>query len=158
MDVTGAAAVIVASHGNAEEGVLAAALTAGVPYVALVASPKRGTAVRAELQLPSELRDLLHTPAGLDIGARTPAEIAISILAQIIAERHSDPAPTRPGVSAVPQEVTLAVTQVAIDPICGMKVAVAPSSVSLRDGGETLYFCCEGCRERYAREHDLATH
>ncbi len=80
------AAVIVASHGHEEEFVLASALRAGVPYVGLVASERRGAAVRAALDVPDELRAQLHTPAGLDIGARTPAEIALSIFAEIVAE------------------------------------------------------------------------
>ena len=80
-DETDAAAVVVASHGEDEEAVLTRALNAGVPYVALVASPRRGRAVRDSLDVPEALRDRLHTPAGLDIGARTPIEIAISVLA-----------------------------------------------------------------------------
>jgi xanthine dehydrogenase accessory factor len=84
-----AAAVIVCTHGNREDAVLAHALRAGVPYVALVASPRRGRTVTAELDVADELRARLHTPAGLDIGARTPDEIAISILAEVIAEQHS---------------------------------------------------------------------
>ena len=58
--------MIVASHGNGEEAVIAEALRAGVGYVALVASPKRGAAVRAELDVPAELAAQLHTPAGLE--------------------------------------------------------------------------------------------
>jgi xanthine dehydrogenase accessory factor len=80
-----AAAVVVASHGRDEEDILAAALTGGVPYVGLVASPARGAAVREALEVPDELKAQLRTPAGLDIGARTPEEIALSILAQIVA-------------------------------------------------------------------------
>ena len=93
VEVAGAAAVIVASHGNGEEAVISEALRAGVSYVALVASPKRGAAVRAELDVPEELAAQLHTPAGLNIGARTPAEIAISILAQMVECHHADPVP-----------------------------------------------------------------
>ncbi|MGZ4350182.1 MAG: XdhC family protein, partial [Solirubrobacteraceae bacterium] len=66
-EVSGAAAVIVASHGNGEEAVIGEALRGGVGYVALVASPRRGAAVRAELDVPEELAAQLHTPAGLDI-------------------------------------------------------------------------------------------
>jgi xanthine dehydrogenase accessory factor len=83
-------ALVVASHGRDEEAALAAALTAGVPYVGLVASEKRGARVRAALDVPDELRERLHTPAGLAIGARTPAEIALSILAEIVRERRAD--------------------------------------------------------------------
>jgi xanthine dehydrogenase accessory factor len=85
----GDAAFVVASHGTAEEEALSAALLEGIPYVALVASRLRGAAIRAALDVPDALRAQLHSPAGLDLGARTPTEIAISILAEVVAERHS---------------------------------------------------------------------
>ena len=128
-DETDAAAVVVASHGEDEEAVLSRALLAGVPYVALVASPRRGRAVRDALDVPEALRERLHTPAGLDIGARTPTEIAISVLAQIIASR-----------TAQPHVIS------AVDPVCGMEVVVGDTTPSF----EGLYFCCEGCRSKYA--------
>ena len=80
------AALIIASHGHGEEPLLAQALRAGVPYVGLVASRRRGAAVLASLDVTDEQRARVHTPAGLDIGARTPAEIAVSIYAQLVAE------------------------------------------------------------------------
>jgi xanthine dehydrogenase accessory factor len=88
-DVTGegVVAAIVASHGRGEEEALEAAVRAGVPYVGLVASRKRGEAVVAGLDLDDAQRAAIHTPAGLDIGARTPREVALSILAEIIAAR-----------------------------------------------------------------------
>jgi xanthine dehydrogenase accessory factor len=161
-----AAAVVVSSHGNGEEAVLAQALRAGVPYVALVASPRRGAAVIAELDVADELRAQLHTPAGLNIGARTPAEIAISILAELVAEQHSHPliveasasdAASGPevgvsvGLAAGPSSELATTTT---DPVCGMTVAVSPASQQLRlADGDTVYFCGPGCLERYAREH-----
>lgn len=137
--LAGAAAVIVASHGNEEERLLSAALAAGVPYVALVASPPRGAAVREGLEVPVELAAQLHTPAGLDIGARTPAEIAISILAELVAEHHAEP-PGRPAAHAK-------------DPVCGMPVAVAAATPQLDLAGSRVYFCGERCRESYAAQH-----
>lgn len=95
-ELAGATAVVVASHGHNEEPVLTAALSAGVPYVALVASEVRGAAVRDSLDLASELKGQLHTPAGVDIGAETPAEIAIAILAELVVIEHADPALGRP--------------------------------------------------------------
>jgi xanthine dehydrogenase accessory factor len=135
----GDAAVIVASHGADEEHVLAEALRAGVPYVALVASARRGEAVRAELDLPAELRAQLHTPAGLDIGASSPEEIAISVLAELIAEHHAHP-------------VTTALAS-AVDPVCGMEVAVTDATAFLDGEGGRVYFCGSGCREAYAAQH-----
>ena len=143
----GDSAVIVASHGADEERVLATALSAGVPYVALVASEIRGAAVRAELEIPDPLRAQLHTPAGMAIGARTPEEIAISILAQVVSERHAHPDATL-AAGAAP-----APAAVAIDPICGMEVVVSEASLSLEAAGGRVYFCGEGCRRAYAGQH-----
>ena len=140
------AALVVASHGDAEERVLVRALEVGVGYVALVASPRRGAAVRESLDVDGALRSLVHTPAGLDLGARAPADIAISILAQMIALRTSH-APE----SSAPEPV-----RTAVDPVCGMNVMVSESSPHLEVGGEDFYFCCEGCRAAYAAEHSHA--
>ena len=132
------AALVVASHGDDEEAALARALQAGVGYVALVASPRRGTAVLEALDVDDALRSLVHTPAGLDIGAHAPADIAISILAQMVAERTTH-APASP--------------ETAIDPVCGMQVAVSHATPNLCIGNERVYFCCEGCKSTYAAEH-----
>lgn len=172
-------AVVVATHGRAEEEVLARALREGAPYVGLVASRRRGDAVRAELDVPDELRAQLHSPAGLDIGGRTPAEIALSILAEIVAEaraaaprgsasvpraavstaspgaasaRDSESADAvSTGAAASPGAASSITT--AVDPICGMEVAVTPATISYEHDGVTEYFCCEGCRDRYVAEH-----
>ena len=76
-------ALVVAAHGSDE---------VGLPYVGLVASPKRGASVVDELRgegVPEELLGRLDTPAGLDIGARTPAEVALSIVARIVEVRRA---------------------------------------------------------------------
>jgi xanthine dehydrogenase accessory factor len=138
------AAVIVASHGSGEERALAAALAAGVPYVALVASAARGEAVRAALAVPDELRAQLHTPAGLKIGARSPQEVAIAILAELVSEHHAHPAPA---AAVAPGPAS------ARDPICGMEVAVTAATIHHDIDGERAYFCCEGCRAAYAARH-----
>jgi xanthine dehydrogenase accessory factor len=145
----GASAVVVAEHGRAEEELLTLALRQGVPYVGLVASPKRGKGIRAALDVPDELRDQLQSPAGFDIGARTPPEIAVSILAEIIAERSARP-------RGAPQLPTFAPPAVAIDPICGMEVAMTEDSLSLEVDGERHFFCCDGCRDSFAAQHAVS--
>ena len=148
------AAVVVCTHGNGEEVVLAQALRAGVPYVALVASPRRGTAVVAALDLAGELRARLHTPAGLDIGARTPQEIAISILAELVAEQHSHPVLADAAAGTVAAATGARAPITATDPVCGMAVAISPASAQLTlADGDTVYFCGPGCRDRYASDH-----
>ena len=136
-------ALVVAAHGADELHALRAGLEAGLPYVGLVASRKRGDGVIGELRgdgVPKELAELIDVPAGLDIGARTPAEIALSILAKIVAVRRGPAAAAR----------------TAVDPICGMTVATVPSTPSLTYAGETFYFCCEGCKGRFEQQREHA--
>ncbi|MGN9839839.1 XdhC family protein [Nonomuraea sp. H19] len=77
-------AVLVASHGVAEEPVLRAALAKGVPYIGLIAGRKRGAAVLARVEGGERVR----VPAGLDIRARTPGEVAVSVYAELISLRR----------------------------------------------------------------------
>ncbi len=133
----GAAAVVVASHGRGEEEILAAALAAGVPYVGLVASRRRGAAV---VQVLAPHGQRIHTPAGLDIGGHSPGEVAVSILAEIIASR-----PVKPAV--VPDPV--ATVGDAVDPVCGMTVATVAASLHAEHGGVTHWFCGPGCRAAF---------
>ncbi|HKA03002.1 MAG TPA: XdhC family protein [Acidimicrobiales bacterium] len=132
-----ATAVVVASHGRHEEEVLAAALAAGVPYVGLVASRRRGAAVATTLRAGEALR----TPAGFDIGARTPGEIAVSVLAEIVAVRPRPP--------ASPPPVPAAAGRVVRDPVCGMDVVAAAPSEHADHDGVTSWFCGPGCRAAF---------
>lgn len=157
-----AAAVIVASHGRDEEPVLTAALRAGVPYVGLVASRRRGAQVAAALDLTVGEAHRLHTPAGLDIGSRTPEEIALSIFAEIISERWRSPAPPPPADAAVSQPEApppadaaarppeAAPAAEATDPVCGMTVAASEATPHVPHDGRMWYFCGPGCRQAFA--------
>ncbi|MBO0873268.1 MAG: XdhC family protein [Pseudonocardia sp.] len=137
-------AVVVASHGRDEAAVLRAALAEDVPYVALVASRKRAAGVLdelADLGVPRDQRTRIHAPAGLDIGARTASEVALSVLADIVAQR--------PRVHLPPPAPAQLGRQVALDPVCGMDVAVTPASLCAAHAGETVYFCGSGCRQAF---------
>jgi xanthine dehydrogenase accessory factor len=138
-------ALVVATHGQDEIAILHAGLETGLPYVGLVASPKRGAAVMEELRadgVAEELLEALETPAGLDIGARTPAEIALSIAARIIEVRRSRSEP--------PAQAT------AVDPVCGMTVVLGADTPSLEYDDETVYFCCAGCRRKFEERREPA--
>jgi xanthine dehydrogenase accessory factor len=143
-------ALVVAAHGRDELAALRAALEAGLPYVGLVASRVRGAAVADELRaegVAPERVAALETPAGLDISARTPHEIALSILARIVAVRRGGQ-PLSVRVVAPATEVATA-----IDPVCGMAVAATERTPHVEHEGRLVYFCCEGCRETWTRSH-----
>ncbi|MEA2393959.1 MAG: xanthine dehydrogenase accessory factor [Solirubrobacteraceae bacterium] len=139
------AAVVVASHGHDEEQFLQEALRHDVPYVGLVASHRRGDAVLASLDVDEALRERVHTPAGLDIGARSAEEIAVSILAEIIASRGERPAAAAAGSAPASRP---APARTAVDPVCHMEVVVTDATPTV-DG---RFFCCTGCRDAYAAD------
>jgi xanthine dehydrogenase accessory factor len=141
-------AVVVATHGRGEETVLEEALRASVGYVGLVASPRRGAAVVGSLEVDDALKARVHTPAGLDIGARTPAEVALSILAEIVAERPRPPAAPVRGPVLLP----MTAVETAIDPVCGMSVEMVETSLFLEHHGERVWFCGSGCKRAFASD------
>ena len=151
--VTGAAAVVVASHGRGEEAVLTSAVRAGVPYVGLVASRKRGAAVLERLELPAEAAARIHTPAGLDLGARGPQEIAVSILAEIIASRRQAGGGAALDDAAPPETAAPSATApTAIDPVCGMTVADVAGSLFAEHDSKRYLFCGSGCRDAFVAD------
>ncbi len=140
--------VLVTTMGHADEEALEAALAHAPRYVAVVASRRRFAEIRRTLVgrgVSAEALDRVKNPAGLDIGARLPEEIAASILAEIVRERRTPrlPLPDAGGRTGS------ALSRFATDPVCGMSVdREAPAAVSTR-GGVAYFFCCEGCRTRF---------
>ena len=137
--VTGEAAradaVVIASMGRDDEAALESALAGDAGYIGLVASSKRAAAVLDELGLDEEARVRVQSPAGLDLGPSSQEEIAVAILAELVAWRH-----TRS------QDM---LTEYAADPICGMSVAVAGAQHILEHDGTTYYFCSPGCLRKF---------
>jgi xanthine dehydrogenase accessory factor len=154
-------ALVVAAHGRDELHTLRRGLETSVPYVGLVASRKRGAGVLAELRadgVPDGQLELIDVPAGIDIGARTPGEIALSILARVVAVRRGERAAAldRTRVLAAASAPSSIPPPLAIDPICGMTVAAVAGTPSVQHDGETVYFCCEGCASKFRAQHELA--
>ena len=146
--VEGADAVVVATMGHGDEELLAAALESGAGYIGLVSSAKRAATVLADLRargLDEESVLRVRAPAGLDLGPSTQEEIAVAILAELVAWRHTrGEAP-----AAAPVE--------AVDPVCGMTVAVGPSTEQTVHEGVTVVFCSAHCRARFEEEPERYT-
>jgi xanthine dehydrogenase accessory factor len=135
-------AVVVATMGHGDEDALAAALAARTGYVALVASARRAGVVLSALRergLDEESLARVRSPAGLDLGPSTQEEIAVAILAELVAWRHS-----RAAVAPRAAEAT--------DPVCGMTVAVDAAKETVAHDGVVYAFCSRHCRERFEAE------
>jgi xanthine dehydrogenase accessory factor len=155
LPLTPRAAVVVATHGNFDEDALEGVLGSDAGYVSLVASRKRAVVVVESLRrrgVSPERIGRLKAPAGLDLGAVTPEEIAVSILAEVIQSRRS-------GKSAAQEADTAgAAAAEARDPICGMLVEIATARHRSEAAGRAVYFCCAHCKETFdaAPEHYTA--
>src|SRR5499425_2810337 len=121
LQITSRASVVVATHADSDEEVLERVLRTDAGYVSLVASRRRAGVILEALRargVPPDRVGRLKAPAGLDIGAVTPQEIAVSILAEIIQQRRSDKA----GATEAEQPAAPAIRIESKDPICGMMV------------------------------------
>lgn len=142
--------VIVATQGHHDEDTLERAVRAGPAFVGLVASRKRGEAVLAFLAdrgVPVEMLDKVKFPVGLDLGHTSHTEIAVAVLAELVALR----AKGELGLSGAGNEHA-AGPVTAIDLVCGMTVPADDSSRPLEHEGVTYYFCAPGCRVAFARD------
>ncbi len=143
--------VVVATMGHYDEEALEEVLSGQASYVGLVASPRRGRAVIDYLQdkgVSPEALQRVKYPAGVNIGAETPEEIALSILTEIVQRMRADwgGVPLEPAAQAVEVE--------SIDPICNMTVNVAESRYHSNYNGTTFYFCCLSCKEKFEQAPD----
>jgi len=140
---------VVATMGERDEEALATALRVGPAYVGVVASHRRFAQIRegaAARGVADGNLSRVKSPAGLDIGARAPEEIAVSILAEIVQVRRSI---ADDATSARPAGLPTAAPREEVDPVCGMRVAVAGARHAASALGRDWYFCCGGCRERF---------
>jgi len=135
---------VVATMGEDDEESVAAALAAQPAYLGVVASRTRFAQLRETLLLRGVTQEALErvkSPAGLDLGARLPEEVALSILAEVVQLRRLR-ADTTPAEEAPEGREEL-------DPVCGMTVAVATARHVGQYDGRTFYFCNPRCREKF---------
>ena len=147
--------VVVASHGNYDEDMLVAALRSDAPYVALIASKTRSAAILQYLR-ESDITDeqiaRLKYPAGLDFGAVTPEEIALSILAEIIQRRRRGDMDVGLAPNESKDKIASEAALEARDPVCDMLVEIATAHFISEYEGKTFYFCSAGCKRSFDKE------
>jgi xanthine dehydrogenase accessory factor len=151
--ITAQTFVVVSTQGEGDEEALEQAVKSDASYVAFVASKTKAAKVMEFLEERGVSREKIsrvRAPAGLNIGATSPEEIAVSILAEIVqiraGEAKSATKPAGPALNVIQNE--------AKDPICGMMVEKSKAKHKSEFQGKTFYFCCAGCRQKFEQSPD----
>lgn len=142
-ELTEASMVVVATQGDFDEPAVEAALHTPARYVGLVASAKRATAVTEWLRargISDDAMAKLHSPAGLDLGRIEHEEIAVAVLAELVALRAT---------GGFKEVVKVTQPETAIDPVCEMTVDIATARFVTEYQGTTYYFCAAGCQRAF---------
>jgi xanthine dehydrogenase accessory factor len=135
-------AIVVATMGRMDEDVLAAALRTPARYVGLIASARRAAVVIDALRtrgVEEEQLARVGSPAGLALGPGSQEEIAVAILAELVACFH--------------RTIGVAGSET-VDPVCGMTVAVTGAGQDVLHHGVRYWFCGPGCRARFEGDPD----
>lgn len=152
-NITATPYVIVCTQGEGDADAMAKALSLNAAYLSFVASRKKANGTYNELRSKGVKFDQLKTiktPAGLDIGAKTPEEVAISILAEIIHDFRKPGAEMTSSSTPLNEEnapqINLLNDDYYINPVCNIPVLKASAKHVLEHEGESVYFCCDGCK------------
>jgi xanthine dehydrogenase accessory factor len=174
--------VVVSTQGERDEEGLELALSTEAAYIAFVASRTKAEKILKSFAAAGATEASLkrvRAPAGMAIGAKSPEEIAVSVLAEIIqvkAARAQSAQAAQPTLaaqatqSAAPRlgKITLGEktpqsgesasgagrtsAEEATDPICGMTVKIARAKYISEYQGAHFYFCCAGCKEAFEQQ------
>ena len=143
--------VLVATQGQGDEEALEAALRSPAKQVLMIASRRKAERLRAVMRMrgidQSQLARM-QAPAGRDAGAKTPGEIAVVAVVEVLALLR--------GRVRVPMNAVAPVTAAAdgkfINPVCGVAVSIANPMHVENYEGVSYYFCCDGCRTTFLKD------
>ncbi|MEB3101396.1 XdhC family protein [Ferviditalea candida] len=143
--------VVIATMGVYDEESIRALAGIELSYAGLITSPKRKAKVLDWIKdqgLSAQFSSFISAPAGLDLGAVEPSEIAITILAEIIQYRRQKKRP------AVKFEARITERNEAIDPVCHMVVDMDKTLFKTEYQGKEYGFCCPHCRQAFLKDPD----
>ena len=146
--------IIVATQGENDEEAVKNALLSGGNYVSLVASPKKAQHVKDYLfmnKVKPQLIDTLRTPAGLNINAKLPEEVAISILADIIKNFRSENDTAEDKTENIKNDLS---ESYFINPVCNLPISKVDAKHIVDYKGHKVYFCCDGCKISFDKTPD----
>ncbi len=141
--------IVVATQGEDDEESIRKALETSCNYVGFISSLRKSVKIKeylAQTELSANRINELKTPVGMDINAKLPEEIAISILAEIV-QLFRDPKRKE-----VQEPDTVINDATSIHPVCSTPVSKKDAKHVLEYGGHTVYFCCDGCKVSFDTE------
>ncbi len=154
ISVDTATAVVVATQGHYDDAALAAALGTKARYIGLVASAKRAEAMREYLQsqgFSSDQLDRIVAPAGMDLGRIPNREIAVAVMADLVARRAQGEL-----INSALAAVSTRPTE-AKDPVCGMTVLVDSARYRSTHNGTNYFFCAASCQQAFQLDPEAFT-
>lgn len=144
--------VIVCTQGEGDLEALHKAISMGSQYLAFVSSRKKAQSIFTDLRRDKglgfdELKKI-KTPAGLDLGAKLPEEVAISILAEIVKQFRLDSQVDASDIAVLeaPNE------DYYMNPVCNIPIQKSTAKHILEHAGEKVYFCCDGCKVSFEKD------
>lgn len=145
--------IVVCTQGENDEQAIANALSANPASIAFVASRKKANSVYKTLRgmgITFDQLKKIKTPAGMDIGAKTPQEVAISILAEIIKSKYEQAVEQKDGLDTAPALNNN--PAIFINPVCQVPVDKATAKHVINFKEKDYYFCCDGCKVVFEKE------
>ena len=141
--------IVVSTQGEDDEESIRKALETSCNYVGFISSLRKSVKIKEYLEqteLSVNRINELKIPVGMDINAKLPEEIAISILAEIV-QLFRDPNRKED------QESDTAINDdTYINPVCRVAVSKKDAKHVLEYGAHTVYFCCDGCKVSFDTE------
>jgi len=144
--------VIVCTQGEGDLEALHSALNMNSEYLAFVSSPIKAQSIYTDLRTKGVTFDQLKkikTPAGLDLGAKLPEEVAISILAEIIKEFRIE---NKASIGEENESLAIPNDDFYMNPVCNIPIQKSTAKYVLEHAGEKVYFCCDGCKVSFEKE------
>lgn len=141
--------LVVCTQGYNDENALELAIKSNPKYCAFVASRKKAASIYGELRSRGVTMDKLKevfSPAGLDINAKTPEEVAISILGEIIKTFRAEETTDADDISGI----TLG-EDYYLNPVCKVPIQKSTAKHVLNYKDEKVYFCCDGCKVSFEK-------